>query len=1588
MTIPDISADIPSFKKNLKRLRKLQNKNEYLESEMLKKSTSGVDLLNKSKMILQKAEAFQENNLDFTPPKNELMNESVPPKPQKISEEKAKIIAPKMEQISSAVRDDSSFTVPSVSPEENYAAQKYSRLMENYATGIKNEVSNYDNKIKQYVTGQKGNWLEDSVTEFGKWAAVEQFRTKLQKMGMTGALEWLADNIGDKNIANPYEYLETEEGSEFSNEFRDALGENTFYQDGYKGSLTNLYKTFAPQLYQAFVEESDNDDVNNRLITGALRDIPEFKNEELGKKVLKQAITEQLQSKYQGNAGRLAKQIGKYVDDNYASLKLNSYRTPDTKEGRNKLFNEFRDTETIQELARLQGYRDNEAEKLTVENIGDDFPVVINKLVAELRINPKFHKYSPTADVIAARMFGDAFEKYYDPKLSDSYIRSSPHYIRHVLGHVNTLIDDYNNDTPGNVRKIPLIKPTRKIGEMSEEDIKNIQGFFKTDGQRLRKYLTDKHRLKGDKSAQYLEKLDLMNRSGALSHMTDSKSHAAILLDNLLTENRGLSEALEKGRGKSYYENGVAFILDPRNRRSKLKIKGILNSPIFMDPEFLGEALQIEKDNLKSSRLFPMLVKEVQPLINGSYFKERGGAPWEKLAFEDYMMNPFVQRLRNAAKSPADFEAFLKFFNGALNDIGVSGRRELNGKPLFNSDVEQFLNDVEGKPSASGFESRRSKTPFEDGFFRSPDQHIDRMNALKSKNWVSDDVEIGTSVKVYAAKVYENFFSQFSDLADKKDNGDTSVEAEYGRLRQQLLQFMNRKVSGSLFEEKNDNPYNYFADSHDIEDDEIRNGVLEALYILKKFDPEFHTRLLEADANAKGVLNPDLQPKPLPTEVKQEQPVVQAAPEVEQIKERPTQTSLLPEQPKMVEPPVATAAAVEAEAPRKDLMNINAQPEAEKKEEPSLGDTARIRGQLDSFVPAPQGGEKKQEETQAKPKVDIKYKRRNPKRRIFSIDNVDLPPKTQTGKATYEIDKQINKFENLKAFLEGGVKRNGKMVDWEDATEDERRYTLFNALLATAGRSSLDGLNPISKRTKEIIDKKGLDSYVPRQWLETAMLRYGIKDDAGNYLTPEGKAPGEYKYSNTFDKLGLTEINPWNADSYIRNIVDADKNAAKVGDSVENWEEGEDNQDNQEPAKNRNSAFKFKFSNFAGTTGAGLYERAAMKANGDAVAAKITKLTGRDMLQTLERADTLNNYLTQSVAESVNISDDEKADIVEVLRNMQTHYNEAKFTEYLDDTKKFRQLVGDFGRLNTEPANAKDPYRETSSELSEEENYANFLRHPVIGNLVDKYGRVSDGNKQEYFNIVLNEMDKTVDNLREHITAPKRVMYEPTREEFKKTAVEYFNELDDILEKRLTYLSKNKPGDWERYHKALEDNYAVFKAATEGLDIDRANRAKEALEKLIPADIYDFHKALSGIIVHLNYAAKENKIDVANAEAKERKKQGKKSKKLSAEKQWEESHPAAARMEEEPEEKPAFDVPTYDKMKKNLQKQLVNNIEGYKAPKDEAAKLIVELMNAIDEGDIDVYKFTRDSLSNLFGTKSFVAEANDLFKYKKKAQTL
>jgi hypothetical protein len=45
-------------------------------------------------------------------------------------------------------------------------------------------------------------------------------------------------------------------------------------------------------------------------------------------------------------------------------------------------------------------------------------------------------------------------------------------------------------------------------------------------------------------------------------------------------------------------------------------------------------------------------------------------------------------------------------------------------------------------------------------------------------------------------------------------------------------------------------------------------------------------------------------------------------------------------------------------------------------------------------------------------------------------------------------------------------------------------------------------------------------------------------------------------------------------------------------------------------------------------------------------------------------------------------------------------------------------------------------------------------------------------------------------------------------------------------------------------------------------------------------------------------------------------------------------------------------------------------------------------MNAIDEGDIDVYKFTRDSLSNLFGTKSFVAEANDLFKYKKKAQTL
>jgi len=878
MTTIDISTDIPSFKKNLKRLKKLRKQAAYLEGNVLKKSTNGVDLLGKSKIILQKVDNINETDMSFTPPTvKEPVNVPEPPisapLPKKISEEKAKIIAPKIKEISEAKREDVSFTVPSVSPQENNASQKYTRLMENYATGIKTEVSNYDNKIKEYVTGQKSNWLENSVTEFGKWAAVEQFRSKLQKLGITGALEWLSESESkmlDGRI-NPFEYLEAEEPEEFNEEFRNALGENDFYKGGYEGSLKNLNKIFNPQLYQAFVEEADDANNENALIRLALRDLPEFKNDETGKTVLKQSITDQLYQKYgKENSKTLAKQIDRYVDSNYNSLNLKDYRSANTEEKRNELLNEFKDTETIGRLTRLQGYRGEEVSKLTVENVGEkEFPTVVNKFVAELKINPKYSSNAGNAHVIAARLFGDAFEKYYDGGVVNSYIRSNPHYISRMLSRVNELIEAHNKHTKGNVRKIPKIELSGEEGEVKKKDIGKIQSFFKEDGERLNKFFSSysNHNIRDDTSLDYLKQLDLMNRSGGLSFMSDRDSHAALFLDDFLTENRGQFKGEQAG--KKYYQPGTAYIFDPdansKSEEAKLYVKEFLNSPILMDPELLSLALQ--KNAETPNGRFVVLANEILPLITGAYYKGRMGPSQEQLAFEDYLNNPFVKRLQKAATSTHNFKEFVDFFNGALTDAGVKDGR-FGEKKAVTANLRKFLDSTGSKRSMDKIEPEpsRNKTPVESIYFHTPDEHIELMNVLRTAKWMSNDERLKedpSQMNPYAGPIiYERFFDNFYKLADQKRMG-VNVDGAYANIRQDLLNTLNNKVAKYLFEEENnDEPYNYFAEVYDIKNKKVQNGVLEALYILKKFDKDFRSRLLGASVDENGVLNPDAQPQP------------------------------------------------------------------------------------------------------------------------------------------------------------------------------------------------------------------------------------------------------------------------------------------------------------------------------------------------------------------------------------------------------------------------------------------------------------------------------------------------------------------------------------------------------------------------------------------------------------------------------------------------------------------------------------------------------------------------------------------------------
>jgi hypothetical protein len=1532
MTMPDISADFPEFKKNLKRLKKLQKTTDYLRGDILKKSTTGVDLLNKSRMILQKAEDAQQRDLDFYLP--ETGPEEPEPLPSsKILEEKPKVLAPKFKQLADTARRDTSFTIPSVSPTENYAAQKYSRLQENYATGIGHEISESDRRIKELAASQKEGWEDEASGEFGRWVAVEQFKLNLRKLGINGALEWLADSMDEakKDKLNVYEYLETEEAGEFNEDFRNSLAEKDFYKDGYINSVNNLYRNLYPQLYNAFVEEEGDETINpeNRIIVNALKDLPDFENEDLGKRILKQSISSQIYGRYgMENSKNLANKLDKYIDDNYNSLKLKGYRTKSTDTERLELLKEIEGSDTIHELMRLQGFRRGETNKLSINNIEErDYPKYINKLVAELKINPRFKKYWGIADTTVARLFGPEFENSYRTDLVDAYLGANPHYINYLFRHTNALIDAYNEGTPKNIRRIPHLRLHGKPGEIVPDDVERLQLFFKKhgDGDRLVEFLEEKGIPKTNRSYEQLQKLTEINDGGGLSYLSNGDSNAALFLENILTENRGETEQ-ERIMQEKYFRPGIAYIIDPRTEDSRLYVKEFLNSPVFMNPKFLSNALRVARNNPKGSGDFVTLVEEIMPLVTGGYYKRRSGKSNEELAREDYLDNPFVKRLQYASKSPGNFMQFMKFINSALSDIGADKNLRLSQKALFSEELEDFIkrsdeNAIFDK-RALEFNPVLNKTPFELAYFKTPDEHIEAMNTLKKLGWRSNDEYIADSVGTFAGPVvYDGFFANFANLFEQKRTGQ-NVENAYASIRQSLLNTLNNKFADYLFEQNSNLPYNYFSKVYDIKNQKVQNGVLEAAYILKRFDKDFYGRLLKAKSDENGIINPDTQPR-----------LVEPEPEVR------TEETVLPVVPKEKVPETVVEEAVQ---PRLPTIEESIQERTEPILEPTITPTeepiisAHVPNEELINIKRPLGETEELEEPTSIDTGPKPYERRDPKKRIYSLTDSNFAPGFVPGitrnKIKSALDKELATYRPLGVLLDGGAIRGGSsptsyVIDWEDATDEERGYTLFNSLLALSSEIKPYGLNPMIGNTGKTKNRKGLDQFIPMEWLKNALDKYfvtGVEDVPGKIRLPEEMPLYKIKTTAEFTSKRFTPGEEGEAGHI-------DKPMTEISPDVLS-----------ELVQDSSAVPKLKFPRKGVTSGHKLWIEVANDVYDKLKKGTITEASKKEIDSVTDKSENLTNYLKEIVfsADDNYVSKEEKRELGNVIDSLQHSLEVGNETKYDLAIQRFRDILE--GKEQSLDANrleegTSSPY--SKEDLSESEGIVDF-----------ETGVISDTPR--LLEKMFKELEELSRQMRTFTSKYKEMLFNPDSETFKKIAAEYMTRVKDLFENK----KKRPAAEVEIFNKYFPE----FWDSVITLDADRANNAYKEINR-----IKGFKSGLQYIVPIMMGVRKEIKEqEKMEQKRKEREKKRKKPKieeqvTVSPEKTEQEKIPGQGQKQE-------FDKDTYKANKAFLQHQLEIALKQYDMLSydelNRAAGLGQLMIEAIDNNNIEDYEHMKNKL--------------------------
>ncbi|NLG03988.1 MAG: hypothetical protein GX567_09205, partial [Clostridia bacterium] len=149
MTVNDITPIFLSFKKTLKRINRLKKSVEYLKEDELNKSDKGCysdrieDLLFKAEQMEQEA---QPNDFHKDPSMERETNfEDLG---SNYSEETKKKIMPKIDSTMNIKWNDIESPIsPQLTPEENYAGQKYSRITEKFATDNKDVLNTYKKRI-------------------------------------------------------------------------------------------------------------------------------------------------------------------------------------------------------------------------------------------------------------------------------------------------------------------------------------------------------------------------------------------------------------------------------------------------------------------------------------------------------------------------------------------------------------------------------------------------------------------------------------------------------------------------------------------------------------------------------------------------------------------------------------------------------------------------------------------------------------------------------------------------------------------------------------------------------------------------------------------------------------------------------------------------------------------------------------------------------------------------------------------------------------------------------------------------------------------------------------------------------------------------------------------------------------------------------------------------------------------------------------------------------------------------------------------------------------------------------------------------